>query len=163
MSQILQMSYASDGIMKKNRNWNWSEECQNALGELKLKLISAPILICPDFNQLMTLQTDASFSGLGAVLTQGEEGSEKVIAYASRALTKEENKYSVTEKELLAALWAVRKFHPYLDMYHFILCTDHYALKWGNILNNPSGRLARWSLELQDYNFTVVHRKGTSH
>jgi hypothetical protein len=111
----------------------------------------------------MTLQTDASFSGLGAVLTWGEEGSEKVIAYPSRALTEAEKKYSVTEKELLAALCANRTFRPYLEGYHFILCTNHYALKWANSLNNPSGRLAHWSLELQDYNFTIVHRKGTSH
>jgi hypothetical protein len=67
-------------LLKKNRNWNWSEGCQNALDELKLKLISAPILTCPDFSQSVTLQTDASFSGLGAVLTQSEEGSEKVMS-----------------------------------------------------------------------------------
>jgi transposase len=151
------------GLLKKKRSWNWSEECQNAFDELKLKLISAPILACPDFSQTMTLQTDASFSGLGAVLTQGSDREEKVIAYASRALSEAEKKYSVTEKELLAALWAVRKFRPYLEGYHFVLCTDHYALKWINSLKNPSGRLARWALELQDYSFTVVHRKGTLH
>jgi hypothetical protein len=100
------------GLLKKNRRWNWSEECQNAFDELKLKLISAPTLTCSDFNETMTLQTDASFSELGSVLTQGNEGSEKAIAYASRALSEAENKYSVTEKELLAALWVILKFRP---------------------------------------------------
>jgi transposase len=150
-------------LLKKGQKWNWSEAAQLAFEELKTKLVKAPILSCPDFSRPFCLQTDASYSGLGSVLTQNLEGEEKVIAYASRSLTDAEKKYSVTEKELLAILWSIRKFRPYLEGYNFEVVTDHFALKWLNTLQNPSGRLARWSLELQEYSFTVTHRKGNLH
>lgn len=150
-------------LLRKNVKWLWSDECQKAFDEIKTKLLESPILSCPDYSKPLVLQTDASFSGLGAVLTQDVEGQEKVIAFASRSLSDNERKFSVTEKELLAVLWAIQKFRPYLEGYHFILITDHFALKWINGLKNPSGRLARWSLLLQEHSFTVVHRKGTLH
>ena len=150
-------------LLKKNQRWDWSEEAQKAFEEFKSCLVKAPILSCPDFSKPFHLQTDASFSGIGAVLTQDYEGNEKVIAYASRILTEAEKKFSVTEKELLAILWSIRKFRPYLEGYTFVVITDHFALKWLHKLQNPSGRLARWALELQEYDFTVVHRKGNLH
>lgn len=74
-------------LLKKNCRWVWSDKCQLSFEELKAKLITSPILTCPDYSRPLILQTDASFSGLGAVLAQEYDGKEKVIAYASRTLT----------------------------------------------------------------------------
>ena len=117
----------------------------------------------PDFNVPFTLQTDASNTGLGVVVTQVQDDQERVIAYASRILTKVERNYSTTEKECLAVVWAISKFRYYLEGYHFTVITDHSSLRWLRNLRNPTGRLARWSLDLLEYDFEVVHRKGALH
>lgn len=131
-----------------------------AFETLKAKLTEAPVLACPDFTQPFTLQTDASNYGLGAVLTQELEGEERVIAYASRHLNGAEKNYSATEKECLAIIWGIRQMRPFLEGYQFIVITDHLALKWLNSIESPSGRLARWALELQQYSFVVKYRRG---
>lgn len=150
------------GLLKKGVKWNWSEKQEKAFCELKNRLVSAPILSCPDFSQTFKLQVDASDEGLGASLTQKRNNAEVVIAYASRLLSNAERKYTVTEKECLALVWAVKKFRPYLEGYKFIAVTDHIALKWLLRLKEPSGRLARWVLEIQQYEFEVEYRKGTA-
>ncbi|XP_026830521.1 uncharacterized protein LOC113563294 [Ooceraea biroi] len=122
-----------------------------------------PTLACPDFEESFVLQTDASSVGLGAVLTQTLEGKERVIAYASRALTDPEKKYSVTEQECLAVVWAVQKFRSYLEGYKFTVITDHSSLRWLHNLKNSTGRLARWALELLEYDYVVEYRKGALH
>jgi len=114
----------------------------------------------PDFDQKFVLQTDASDVGLGAVLSQDMEGQEKVIAYASRRLTPAEHNYKTTEKEYLAVTLAIRKMRCYLEGYRFEVITDHLALKWLNSIETPSGQIARWALELQQFQFDVRYRRG---
>ena len=128
---------------------------------MKRSLSTTPVLACPDFSKTFTLQVDASNTGLGAALTQIHDGKEVVIAYASRLLSDPEQNYSTTEKECLALVWATKKFKPYLEGYHFTAVTDHIALKWLLKLHEPSGRLARWVMELQQYDFDVKYRKGS--
>ncbi|GAB1867938.1 RNA-directed DNA polymerase [Camponotus japonicus] len=101
--------------------------------------------------------------GLGALLTQTVEDEERVIAFASRALSDPETRYSVTEHECLAVVWAIQKFRPYLEGYRFTVITDHSSLRWLHNLKNPTGRLARWALELLEYDYEVIHRKGALH
>lgn len=83
-----------------------------------------------------------------------------MIAYASRHLNPAEKNYSTTEKECLAILWGIRKMRQYLEGYKFTVITDHLSLKWLQSINNPTGRLARWALELQQYDFTIQYRRG---
>jgi len=124
------------------------------------KVNHRPVLGCPDHDKTFVLQTDASDVGLGAVLSQDIEGQERVIAYARRRLTTTEGNYTTTEKECLAIIWAIRKMRCYLEGYRFEVVTDHLALKWLNSIESLSGRVARWALELQQFQFDVRYRRG---
>ena len=139
----------------------WSEEAQSAFEQIKALIASASILHRPSFDHPFVIQKDASDSGLGAVLTQTVDGVERILGFASRTMTPAERNYSVTERECLAVLWAIRKFRPYVEGYHFTVITDHSSLKWLGNLHNPTGRLARWTLELQAYDFEIIHRIGS--
>lgn len=148
-------------LLKKKRKWQWGQEQTAAFLTLKERLTSAPILAVPDFNEPFCLQTDASKHGLGAVLTQVQNGGEVIIAYASRTLNKAELNYSVTEKECLAVVWGISKMRYYLEGYKFTVLTDHVSLKWLQTLQSPAGRVARWSIYLQQFEFEIKYRKGS--
>jgi len=150
-------------LTKKDRKFAWGEPEERAFIELKERLCSNPILYSPDFSKSFRVYTDASALGTGGILAQEIDGHERVIAYTSRALTAtEEKNLSATELEVLAVLHALEAFRPYLEGYKFQLFTDHSSLKWLVQLKNPKGRLARWAVELQAYEFEVMHRAGTS-
>ena len=118
----------------------------------------------PDWSQEFILDTDASDTGIGAVLSQlHSDGTEHVISYASRILTKSERNYCVTRKELLAVVYFLQHFRQYLLSDHFTLRTDHGALTWLQKFKEPEGQLARWLEKLQEYNFTIIHRPGHKH
>ena len=130
---------------------------------LRAALTTPPILAFPDFNQPFILDTDASDSGIGAVLSQVHGGSERVVAYASKTLSKAERNYSVTRRELLAVVTFVSHFRQYLLGTTFILRTDHNSLKWLNSFKHPEGQVARWLEKQSEYNFTIEHRPGRKH
>lgn len=151
-------------LLKRGTKFDWDEKCEEAWGKLKGFLTSAPVLSCPNFDLPFVVQTDASDFGLGAVLSQTDvNGGEHVVAYLSRSLTKAERKYSVTEKECLAVIFAIEKLRPYIEGTRFTVVTDHYSLLWLHNLKDPMGRLARWAVRLQGFDFEVVHRKGKEH
>jgi len=147
-------------LLKNKSTWVWGYEQNAAFDMLKQYLTTAPVLARPDFGLPFTLQTDASQTGLGAVLTQVQDGHERVIAYCSRTLSPAERNYTVTEKECLAVLFGIEKNRHYLEGYPFKVITDHASLRWLLNLKDPSGRLARWVLRLQPYNFEIEYRKG---
>ena len=151
-------------LTEKNAPFEWTIGCQNAFDELCKRLVSSPVLAYPDYEQRFVLDTDASDVGIGAVLSQVSDcGSERVIAYASRSLTRPELRYCVTRKELLAVVEFVHHFRQYLLGREFTLRTDHGSLVWIRNFKEPEGQLARWLERLQEYNFTVVHRQGLRH
>ena len=151
-------------LTEKNVPFDWTIHCQNAFDELRKCLVSSPILAYPDYNRRFILDTDASDTGIGAVLSQiSDEGSERVIAYASRSLSRPEQRYCVTRKELLAVVSFVQQFRQYLLGREFTLRTNHGSLVWIRNFKEPEGQLARWLEKLQEYNFTVVHRQGSRH
>jgi transposase InsO family protein len=120
------------------------------------------VLIKPDFEKPFYLQTDASAYGLGAVLTQkDEQGRDKVVSYASRTLAKPERQWHSYELEALAAIWGCEHFRTYLIGRKFTLQTDNSAVKWLMEQTKP-GRLQRWVLRIQEFDFTLEHRPGKS-
>lgn len=106
------------------------------------------------------LATDASVAGLGAVLMQKSDGALQPVAYASKTTSEAEAKYSITELECYAVVWAVKLLRTYLYGRRFTVVTDHSALKWLMTAKQLAGRLHRWAITLQDYNFEIVHTPG---
>lgn len=148
-------------LLKKTKTkFVWTDEADSAFNMLKTTLISAPVLATPDFSKPFIMHCDASDFGVGAVLIQGEGDQERVIMYMSQKLSSAQLKYSTTEKECLAVLLAIEKFRPYVEGTAFTVITDHASLLWLTNVKDPSGRLARWALRLQNYDYTLVHRKG---
>jgi hypothetical protein len=147
-------------LLRKDSELEWTEKCQQSFDALKNRLITEPILSYPDFQQTFYLTTDGSAQGLGAVLSQrNDKGHERVIAYASKSLVGAQKQYGATELECLAVIWAIEHFYSYVGFKHFVLITDHSALKW-LYSSVPKGRLARWILRLQPYDFEVQHKPG---
>ena len=109
------------------------------------------------------LETDASSHGIGAVLSQVQHGEETVVAYASRTLSKTQQRYCTTYRELLAVLTFIKQLRHYLWGRKFIVRSDHAALKWIKNFKNPEGMIARWLSVLSTYNFTIEYRRGTAH
>ena len=110
----------------------WTDTQQYAFDTLKKLLSSRPILKLPDFEETFILRTDAADDGLGAVLLQQENDIKLPIAYASRKLQPREKSYAVIEKECLAVVWGIQKFHQYLYGREFVLETDHQPLTYLN-------------------------------
>ena len=150
-------------LTEKSLRFEWTNECDKSFHELKLALMSSPILGYPDMAKPFILDTDASGYGVGAVLSQLENGKEMVVAYYSKSLSKTERQYCVTRRELLAVVMGIKHFHHYLYGTKFLVRTDHSALNWLLRFRNPEGQMARWLEVLNTYNFEVRHRPGRLH
>ncbi|UYV71077.1 hypothetical protein LAZ67_8001639 [Cordylochernes scorpioides] len=129
-------------LIRKNVQFIWTGKQEEAFQNLKKALMNPPILGHFDPNAATCIHTDASNIGLGATLIQNIGGE---------------------EKECLAVVWSISKLRPYLYGRHFKIVTDHHALCWLKNLKDPTGRLARWALKIQEYNFEIIHKSGKKH
>ncbi|GBN05495.1 Retrovirus-related Pol polyprotein from transposon 297 [Araneus ventricosus] len=150
-------------LTEARSNFNWTEECEKSFNSLKQALITSPVLTYPRTDKEFILDTDASNEGIGAVLSQKIGNEEYVIAYFSKSMGKPERNYCVTRKELLAIVKSIEHFHYYLYGRKFLLRTDHASFRWLLNFREPEGQIARWIQRLQEYDFEIQHRKGTSH
>ena len=122
------------------KNVSWRQEAAEV--QLKQRLTSPPVLAHPDFSLPFILDTDASSSGLGAVLSQKHaDGKEHVVAYASRTQSKSERRYCATCRELLAVVVFTKQFRPYPLGRHFTLRTDHGSLTWLHNFKEAAGTM----------------------
>jgi transposase InsO family protein len=150
-------------ITRKNQRFEWSPEARVAFDTLKMVLTSAPILAMPTDDDDFVLDTYASDFAIGAVLSQKQDGVERVIAYASRSLDRREQNYCVTRKELLAVVHFLKFFKQYLLGRRFVVRTDHAALTWLKRTPEPIGQQARWLEQMEEYTFLIEHRPGVRH
>jgi transposase InsO family protein len=154
-------------LLRKDTFWMWGIEQERAFEKTKELLTSLPILVHFDGAKDLFLECDASPYGLGAVIMHHIDGFYRPIAYASRALHDAESKYSQLEKEALAVIFGVRKFHSYLFGRQFTLISDHKPLLGLMSEERPvpvlaAGRIQRWALELSNYDYKMIHRSGIS-
>ncbi|CAG2248426.1 unnamed protein product [Mytilus edulis] len=126
-------------------------------------LAGSPVLAFPREEGLFIIDADASQYGMGSVLSQIQDGVEKVISYFSKTFSKPERQYCVTRKELFAMVASIKNFHHYLYGRHFLVRTDHGALRWLMNFKNPEGQMARWLEVLGTYDFEIQHRAGRIH
>ena len=141
---------------KKKAPFQWTPEADQAFRDLKTELSEDVLLRYPEFNKLFTVTVDASNVALGAILTQ--DG--KPIAYASRLLHGPELKYSATDREYLAVVWALKQFRSFVLGRHFNIFTDHKALLHMIKSSPVNARHARYRLLLEEYDFDLLHISG---
>ena len=138
----------------------WGEKEDTAFTNLKMAMVTAPLLQLPDFDREFTVTTDASEVSVGAILQQDFGKGLQPVCYDSRKLNPTECRYSAYEQELLGIVWAVGKWRHYLAGSHFTIQTDHDSLK--NLPNQPAvnRRVWKWVQVLQGYDCDIVHIAG---
>ena len=140
----------------------WTQQMDDEFRYIKDSLCCVPFLIIPTEDDTFVLQTDASGTGIGAVLSVKKDTGEKPVAFFSRKLLPREQKYSATELEGLAVVDAITHFGTYLISSPFTVETDHRALSFPNTCKLTNGRLARWAMKLHSYTFDIKYRPGSS-
>lgn len=148
-------------LTKGDVRFIWKSDSQEAFEKLKSCLVSAPCLRLPDFSREFTLSTDASKFALGAVLCQNDEqGFPHPVAYASKKLKDAEIRYSTVEKEMLGVVFGVTHFGQYLYGKRFIIYCDQASLSHALNVRDPTSRIARWVMTLQQYDYIIKHKPG---
>jgi hypothetical protein len=153
---------ASLTALTGNVPFKWGEEERASFQALKKAITSAPVLAAPDFSKPFTVTCDASKYAVGGVLSQGEKGEPRVIAYESRKLTPAEVKYEVHDKELLAVIHALVKWRHYLHGSRFTIVTDNWATKYIQTKPHLNRLQAKWMEILQEFDCDIVHRPGST-
>ena len=151
-------------LLRKSVPWEWQEQHAEALVALQNAFEATTLLGHPTENDIFVLDTDASDTGMGGVLSQIQNGVERVICCGSRVLTSAERNYDVTRRELLAIVFFCRHFRYFLYGAPFAIRTDHAALRWLLSPSTPAtGQNARWLSTLADFPMVVFHRGGHLH
>src|SRR6218665_2165023 len=161
--EFAQIARPLHALTKKDTRFAWSEECNMAFELLKERLTEAPVLALPNDTGTYVLDTDASGESIGAVLSQIQDGQERVICFGSRVCSPAERNYDVTRRELLAIVYFLKTYRAYLLGRKFLLRTDHSALQWLRRTPLPIGQQARWLTTIEEFDFDVKHRAGTAH
>ena len=156
-------------LLKAHTQWKWTGDCEKAFEEVKKLVASDTVLIHFDPQLPISVACDASAYGLGAVLSQTtKSGEERPVAFASRTLTQTEKGYSQIDKEALALVWGIRKFHQYVYGHKFTLITDHQPLTMildphKSIPVTTAARLQRYAAFLGGYDYVVLYRNTLRH
>lgn len=148
-------------LLRGKRIWKWEAKHDMAFSKIKEKFLKSIMLYHPDFSRKMYLQSDASDVGIGACLYQEDlEGKHEVLAFISRTLKGPERNYTVTEREALSIIWSLNRLRTMVLGMDLIIRTDHKALTFLKGCALTSGRLARWIVLLNEFDYTVEHIPG---
>jgi hypothetical protein len=148
-------------LLRKDTKYQWNDECQHGLDTLKENMVTAPILVFPEWEKTFHVHVDASVIALGAILAQlGAGDLDHLRAFARRKLSESEHNYNMIEREGIAMVYALQKFRHYLLGKHFNMFTDHSALKY--VVNKLvlGGTICRWLLLFQEFDFEVIVKPG---
>ena len=155
-------------LLGKGVKWIWSTEEQNAFEAAKQLLLDSPALVHFDPQRKLYLQCDASSVGLGVVLSHRIDGTDRPVAFASKTLSIAQKGYSQLEKEGLAIIFGLTRFHQFLYGRKFVIVTDHKPLL--GLLGEQKGlpvhaaaRIVRWAIRLQTYDYELQFRPTTEH
>lgn len=147
-------------LLKKDKPWKWSEDCNVAMDKLKSLLSEDYILIPFNRGRKTILYTDASGVGIGAVLKQELDGVERPVAFYSKRLSSAQTRYTTSEQEALAIVKAIEHWNYYLDGHKFIIRTDHKPLTWLKTITDKNRRLFNWSMKLSVHDYKVEYLPG---
>ena len=151
-------------LLEKDTKFNFDDYCKAAFEEIKIRnsirIVQAPIMDAPEWDQGFEMMCDASDFAMGAVLGQRKEKIFRAIYYASRTFNEAQENYSTTENEMLAIVFACEKFRPYILGSHIIVHTDHAAIKYLMSKKESKPRLIRWVLLLQEFDLEIKDKKG---
>ena len=150
-----------NALLSKNKEWLWTPDCQKAFEQLRSKLASAPVLAFPDWTKPFFVETDGGPYAVSAILSQASESGElRPVAYWSKTFDATQRHYAQPEREVYAVIKGLEAYQPYIWGRHFTLITDAKALTWLQHACNERSKLARWAIELQEYDYSVEHRPG---
>ncbi|HLP34775.1 MAG TPA: reverse transcriptase domain-containing protein [Amoebophilaceae bacterium] len=148
-------------LLKQDQQWHWTKECEDLFLAFKKILSEAPVLAFPDFTKPLILTTDASGYAAGAILSQIQDGMERIIASASKVFSDKETCYSNTEREMTAVVYGIDHFKSYLWGNKFVVYTDNNAVAEIARQDKTTSRKAfKWYTILHEYDFVVKHRDG---
>ncbi|MGL5772511.1 MAG: reverse transcriptase domain-containing protein, partial [Bacteroidales bacterium] len=146
---------------RSKRKIEWTKDLTENFNKVRNLISDQTARSQPNIKKPFILTTDASDTGIGAILTQkDDDGHEKMIYAYSKLLDSPQKNYSVTDKELLAVVKSIEHFRRFLVGKRFILRTDHKALEYMSTCKNPTARLLRWALKLQEYDFEIQYIRG---
>lgn len=154
-------------LLRKEQKWMWGKAQEESFQSVKELILSADVLAPYDPTKELYLQCDASPYGVGAVLSvKDSDGTERPVGFASRSLTDAEKNYSQLDREGLAVIFGLKKFHKYVFGRPFTILTDHKPLitLFNEMKQVPSTslRVQRWALLLRGYEYHIEYRPGQS-
>ena len=148
-------------LLVKDAKFNFDESCRSAFEETKSILVTAPIMLTPDWNNDFKIMCDASDYAMGAVLGQRTKKIFKAIYYANKTFNEAQENYTTTENEMLVMVFACEKFRLYILGSHVIIHTNHAAIKYLMAKKEAKPRLIRWVLLLQEFDIEIKDKKGS--
>ncbi|GFW58903.1 retrovirus-related Pol polyprotein from transposon 297 [Trichonephila clavipes] len=149
-------------LLRKDTPFEWTSETQEAFDDIKKAILNPPVLALPDQNAELQITTDASSRGIGAVLEQKYPNSEvKPLYFFSKKLNPSQSKYNATVLEFFAIYTALNFFRPFLLGRKFKVFTDHKTLAGFLSNKNPSSKILRWKLALEEFNYDIHYIRGS--